>query len=331
MSALLEITDLDLTVHRPDGPRRILESVSLSVHAGEAVGLVGESGSGKSMTARSAMRLLPSSAKVTGSITFDGRSVLDMSERDLRAFRHRDVSMIFQDPRAAINPVRTIGDFLTESLRRHRRLPSREATARATRALDEVRISEPVRRLRQYPHELSGGMLQRVMICAALLSDARVILADEPTTALDVTTQAEVVGILDELRRGHGLGMLFITHDLELATAMCDRIYVMYAGRIVETRAAAEFEARANHPYSAALFAARPELGHFVPRLPAIPGRPIAAFEAGSGCAFADRCSFAESECRSEPIALRDIHNGQVRCRRAGDPVVVAGLSEGRR
>ncbi len=218
--------------------RAVLREVSLAIAAGEAVGLVGESGSGKSMTARAVARILPPGALVSGSVTFDGRDVRTLRGGALRQYRG-EVAVVFQDPRAHTNPVRTIGDFMTEALRTVRGVRGAEARRRAAQVLDEVGIEDGERRLRQYPHELSGGMLQRVMIGAALLTEPRLLLADEPTTALDVTTQAEVMAILDELRRDRGLALLFITHDLELASAVCDRTTVMYAGEIVETQPAA--------------------------------------------------------------------------------------------
>ena len=203
--------------------------------------------------------------------------------------------MIFQDPRAHINPVRRIGDFMTEALRTTGSVPVREARSRAVDMLGQVGIEDGERRLHQYPHELSGGMLQRVMIATALLTKPRLLLADEPTTALDVTTQAEVMAILDELRREFGLAMLFITHDLELAAAICDRTAVMYAGQIVEIRSSALLHDDPLHPYTAALAAARPDITQTAHRLHAIPGRPLSAFEAPADeCAFAARCDWAQ-------------------------------------
>ena len=207
--------------------------------------------------------------------------------------------MIFQDPRAHVNPVRRIGDFMTEALRANQGVSAAEAGRRAADMLAQVGIDDGERRLRQYPHELSGGMLQRVMIAAALLTEPALLLADEPTTALDVTTQAEVMAILDELRREFGLAMLFITHDLELAAAICDRTAVMYAGQIVEIRASDLLHDDPLHPYTAALAAARPDIAQTRARLRAIPGRPLSAFEAPRrACAFAPRCPHATAACR---------------------------------
>jgi oligopeptide/dipeptide ABC transporter ATP-binding protein len=242
-----------------------------------------------------------------------------MGSAELRRYRTRGIAMVFQDPRAHTNPVRRIGDFLTEALRTTMDVPKDEARRRAVCTLAEVGIEDGERRLRQYPHELSGGMLQRVMIAAALLAEPKLLLADEPTTALDVTTQAEVMAIIDELRREHAVAVLFITHDLELAAAVCDRTCVMYAGQIVEEQASASLNAGPLHPYTAALLAARPRLDGPAGQLPAIPGRPRSAFEVGEGCAFADRCPYCEPECMARPQALRRLESGLVRCRRAED------------
>jgi oligopeptide/dipeptide ABC transporter ATP-binding protein len=315
---LLEVSNL--TVHLPiDGTLQpVLAGVDLTLVAGESLGLVGESGSGKSMTARAIDMLLPNSAMRGGSVRFDGREVTELSGEDLKRFRMQ-VAMIFQDPRAHINPIRRIGDFMTEAAITHGVLSPREAEGRAVELLNEVGISDGVRRLRQYPHELSGGLLQRVMIAAALLTKPRLLLADEPTTALDVTTQSEVMAILSELQAATGLSVLFITHDLELAAAVCDRTAVMYAGQIVEVRASEQLD-NALHPYTAALTAARPRIDTTASRLPAIPGRPRSAFEAPADqCAFADRCSHVADVCRSARPILTPAPGGLVRCARVNE------------
>jgi oligopeptide/dipeptide ABC transporter ATP-binding protein len=315
VTALLEIDGLTVQLPVEGKLRTVLHDVSLTIGAGEALGLVGESGSGKSMTARAIGRLLPRGAETSGAIRFDGADVQSLGGQRLRAYRE-EVAMVFQDPRAHVNPVRRIGDFMTEGLRL-RGMARSEAAARAVASLDAVGIEDGARRLEQYPHELSGGLLQRVMIATMLLGDPRLMLADEPTTALDVTTQAEVMAILDALRRERGLALLFITHDLELAAAVCDRTVVMYAGQVVETRASALLESDPLHPYTAALAAARPDIGATSRRLAAIPGRPVSAFEAPDGCAFAPRCAFATEECREARPPVRPLENGEVRCRRA--------------
>jgi oligopeptide/dipeptide ABC transporter ATP-binding protein len=316
VTPLLDVDGLNVRlpidgIHRP-----VLREVSFSLRPGEAFGLVGESGSGKSMTARAIDRLLPAGAQVTGSIRFDGQDVGALTGAGLRQYRGR-VAMIFQDPRAHTNPVRRIGDFMTEALRTNMSVPGAEARARAVDMLGQVGIEDGERRLRQYPHQLSGGMLQRVMIATALLTQPRLLLADEPTTALDVTTQAEVMAILDDLRREFGLTMLFITHDLELAAAICDRTAVMYAGQIVEIRRSSLLHDDPLHPYTAALAGARPDIAQTTHRLRAIPGRPLSAFEAPQEeCAFAPRCPHARDVCLAAVPDLLEVGDGLSRCAR---------------
>jgi oligopeptide/dipeptide ABC transporter ATP-binding protein len=320
--SLLRVDSLTLSLPTEEGLRPILRDVSLAVERGEALGLVGESGSGKSLTLRSILRLLPRGAVVGGSIRLDQIDVTAADEPTLRRVRAGRIAMVFQDPRAHVNPVRRIGDFLTEALVRGRGVAAGEARRRAVTALGEVGIGEPERRVRQYPHELSGGMLQRVMIAAALLAEPELILADEPTTALDVTTQSDVMAILDELRRERGLALLLVTHDLELAAAVCDRLAVMYAGAIVETGTPDELLDAPRHPYTAALLAAQPEIDARRERLEAIPGQPQSAADAPSGCAFRSRCKHAEPRCAETEPALLD-HGGRlVRCLRADELVL---------
>ena len=319
MTTMLSVEELTVRVRGSEAHRTIVDRVSLTIAAGEALGLVGESGSGKSMTARAVLGLFPGGAEVTGRIEVGGASVLD-DDRALRAARSRRVAMIFQDPRAHINPVHRIGDFMTEAMRRHLHLDRREAERRAVALLTEVGIPDGPRRLRQYPHQLSGGLLQRVMIATAIAIEPDLILADEPTTALDVTTQSEVMAILGQLRAERGLAMLFITHDLELAAATCDRTAVMYAGRVVEERPSATLATDSQHPYTRGLLVARPSIETAVRRLPVIPGRPVAAFEAGAGCAFADRCALADDRCREAVPQLLETTDGKVACFRADQP-----------
>ena len=248
---------------------------------------------------------------------FDGREVSSLSGNDLKSFRSQ-VAMIFQDPRAHVNPVRRIGDFMTEALCSNHGVARSKARARAVDALAQVGIEYGERRLQQYPHNLSGGLLQRVMIAAALLTEPRLVLADEPTTALDVTTQAEVMAILDDLRREFGLAVLFITHDLDLAAAVCDRTAVMYAGQIMEVRDSARLHDDPLHPYTAAIGAARPDMTHSAHRLRAIAGQPLSAFDAPADeCAFAPRCPYAQEVCRSARPSLLDLDGGLSRCARA--------------
>jgi oligopeptide/dipeptide ABC transporter ATP-binding protein len=316
---LLSIRGLTVQLPVERVMRTVLHGVSLDINAGESVGLVGESGSGKTMTARAVGRLLPTGARVDGAILFEGREVRTLDGAAEKAYRAK-VAMIFQDPRAHINPVRRIGDFMTEALRTNQGMSTGDSSRRAVELLARVGIEDGERRLHQFPHELSGGLLQRVMIATALLTNPVLLLADEPTTALDVTTQAEVMGILEDLRQEFGLAILFITHNLELAAAVCDRTAVMYAGQIVEIRESNLLHSDPLHPYTAALAAARPSIEHTATRLIAIPGRPLSAFEAPANeCAFAPRCSFAEDVCRRSRPELSELGGGVTRCVRAAE------------
>ena len=317
MSALLEVEHLVVELPVEGRPQTVLRDVSLSIGTGEAVGLVGESGSGKSMTARAVARLLPRGAKVTGGLRYDGAEIAGLRGSALREYRGR-VAMVFQDPRAHINPVRTIGDFISEALCTNRGVSRRKARERAIATLDDVGIDDGARRLHQYPHELSGGLLQRVMIAAALLTEPQLLLADEPTTALDVTTQAEVMAILDELRRERGLALLFITHDLDLADAVCDRTCVMYAGQIVEDQASAALAQAPASPVHDVAGGGAP--GHR-------PGRPSGWRRSAAGrsrrsrrprgCAFAPRCDFAQERCTQQEPEPETVDGTTVRCLRA--------------
>ncbi|MET9400816.1 ABC transporter ATP-binding protein [Kitasatospora sp. NPDC002965] len=299
------MTVLDIRAYRlrlPNTARPVLAGVDLTVGARETVALVGESGSGKSLTSRSVLGLLPAGAATEGTVRVGGDDVLTMTPEQLRRLRTGTAAMIFQDPRAAINPLRRLGDFLTESVRLNGGLSAEAATARATEMLDAVGLPASV--LGRYPGQVSGGMLQRVMIAAALMGDPALILADEPTTALDVTSQAEVVALLGDLQERFGTGLLFVTHDLGLAAAIGDRVYVMYAGRIVETGPAEALFARPRHPYTAALLASTPRLDGPRGRLAAIEGRPPGLRDEPVGCPFALRCPLATSECTRQAPEL---------------------------
>lgn len=265
---LLEVDDLRASLVTKYRRLDLLNGVSFTLDRGEAIGLVGESGSGKSLTTRAIMRMLAKGFRTEGDIRFDGESVLGMNRERLRRFRGTDVGIIFQDPRAHVNPVHSVGDFLTEALVRERGVSREDAERRAVQLLDEVGVRHAERRLKQYPHELSGGLLQRVMIASVLLAEPQLILADEPTTALDVTAQSDVMAIIEEQRRARGLSLLFITHDLELANACCDRLAVMYAGEIVE-QGAHVYDAP-THPYTKELMGARPSIDERLQRLPVL-------------------------------------------------------------
>jgi peptide/nickel transport system permease protein len=304
--ALLEIRDLCIEFDTPTGPVRVVDDVSFDVGAGRIVGLVGESGCGKTVSSLSILRLLPSPPAriVGGSIRFKGQDLLDADFAQLRQVRGRDIAMVFQDPLASLDPVFTIGYQLTEAITNHERVTKKAALARATSLLESVHIPDPTQRLGAYPHQLSGGMRQRVMIAMALSCHPSLLIADEPTTALDVTIQAQIVELLHELREQEGLAVLFVTHDLALISELSDEIAVMYAGQVVEQSPTAKLFAHPAHPYTAALLAATPGVR-------AEPGRP--SLVAGgvpqggqfpSGCRFHPRCEFAEERCSSQVVAM---------------------------
>jgi peptide/nickel transport system ATP-binding protein len=318
MTPLLEVRDLRVALPIEGALQPVLRGVDLVVGRGEVLALVGESGSGKSVTARSIMRLLPNGATLVGDVTLDGMNLLGLTSRELRRVRARKVAMIFQDPRASINPVRSCGAQIMEVLRVGQGMSAKPARVRAAELLEMVSISDAQRVLNAYPFELSGGMLQRVLIAIALAAKPDLIIADEATTSLDVTVQADIVGILDGLRKTSGIGLLFITHDLELAAAISDRIAVMYAGRIVEEQVTGALFSRPRHPYSAGLLAARPEIHARQIRLKAIPGSPPGLSEIPLGCPFHPRCSIALGSCATEwPVARRLDSQVLVACHRA--------------
>ena len=296
----------------------VLQGVSLCIRDGEALGLVGESGSGKSMTTRAIMRLLPDDAKMSGSISYRGEEVSAFNKKRLSHYRSHNVGMVFQDPRSHINPMWKLGNFLTEAVVASGQMTKADAERQAVALLGEVGIPDGARRLQQYPHQLSGGLLQRVMIVAALMPSPDFVLADEISTALDVTLQSEVMAILNDLRTSRRLGMLFITHDLDLAAAVTDRLAVMYAGLIVENGPSDEICTSPRHPYTAALLASRPSMIR-VKRLRAVPGRPISASEAGDGCVFVSRCPFASEKCAAERPVMKEVTGRYVACHYAAD------------
>jgi len=312
MLIAIENLSIDLSAGRDSLP--VVVDVSLSIAEGESLALVGESGSGKSMTTKAITRTLPHGARQSGRITFDGRRVDLMTPPQLRDYRRKDIGMVYQDPRAHINPVRRIEDFLLEGLLLFDRRPRAALRAFVVDLLDEVGIADPERCLRSYPHQLSGGMLQRVAIAAALSTSPRLLLADEPTTALDVTTQAEVAKLLKRLQKQRGLAVLFITHDLDLAAELCDRIAVMYAGRVVEMQSSADLCRDPRHPYSQGLLQCRPTIDERLERLPVLEGNPTPAYEAPSGCAFAPRCPARMPVCAAVSPPLLAVGDGQLAC-----------------
>ena len=317
---VLEVDNLDTSLLIDGIVRPIVRGMSLTIGAGEVVGLVGESGSGKSITARSVIGLLPPGAVSTGSVRFLGQDTLSMSRRQLRGIRSDQIGMIFQDPRAHIDPLWKIDDYVGEGLRLHKGLSKAQARERSRALLESMGIADADRVLDCYPGQLSGGMLQRVMIAGALSCEPKLLIADEATTALDVTVQSDILAILRQLQESHSLSMLFITHDLALASVICDRVVVMYAGWPMAVQAAGDlFEAPA-HPYAAALVGARPRLDQKVERLRVVPGRPVSALEVSSGCPFRPRCTYAIAECEQLTPTLSQLAPGVLtECIRAGE------------
>jgi oligopeptide/dipeptide ABC transporter ATP-binding protein len=308
--ALLTIENLRVEFASDDGPLPAVKDVSLSVAPGEIVGLIGESGSGKSLTCRSVMRLIQRPGRIAaGRITFEDRDVLALSSSRLRDFRAHDAGMIYQDPFSSLNPVLRIGAQVAETLRANLGMGGAQAKAHAVELLDGVGIPEPARRALSYPHELSGGMRQRVMIALATASRPKLLLADEPTTALDVTTQAQILALLQRLRAERGMAVLLVSHDFGVIAQVCDRVAVMYGGHIVETAPIAEIYTGAQHPYTRALLESVPDLGSAgsVTRRPGIRGAPPELTDVLEGCVFAPRCDHRRDECASVTMALETI------------------------
>lgn len=299
MMALLSVNNLSVTLRSGGRDVIALNQVSFDMHAGETLALVGESGCGKSMTALAIMGLLNSrSPRISqGQILFEGRDLMQLSNRQYQQVRGKDIAMIFQDAMSALNPVKTIGDQLMEVLRLHLGLNRKDAFPRAVALLERVKIPDAARRMGDYPHQLSGGMSQRVMIAMAIACQPRVLIADEPTTALDVTIQAQILQLLRDIQRESGMALLLITHDLGVVAAMAQRVAVMYAGRIVEQADVLALFEQPGHPYTRGLLCSTPKSGQPGERLYAIPGRvpPLAALP--SGCAFRNRCPLACEAC----------------------------------
>ena len=320
------------------GRLQAVSDVSFHIKPGEALGLVGESGSGKSLTARAVLGLLPRGAAATGRIALDGRTLTDLSECAMRSVRGAGVGMIFQDPMSSLNPVLRVGDAVAQVVRAHRGVGWAEARRRAVALLRQTGIRDPDRRAGAYPHEFSGGMRQRVMIAMALAAGPRLLLADEPTTALDVMVQADILRLLDRLRREAGMGLLLVSHDLALVASVADRVAVMYAGQVVETGTTAEVLRAPLMPYTAGLLASsRRRRGQR--RLTALEGLPPGLRERPSGCRFAPRCPLVVDACRAAPIPMTEAAPGRLaRCLRSDlVPVLHAAgfnarrLSQGRR
>ena len=307
--ALLRVRDLAVSYRARHGTVVALRGVSLELRARECLGLVGESGCGKTQLLHAVMGLCGAGAQLQGSVCFRDQELLGAGEATLAALRGRRVALAFQDPMSALNPYLRIGTQLCEGARGQLGLTRRAAWQRAAMLLDTVQIEQPALRLRQFPHELSGGMRQRVMIAMALMCEPEVLLLDEPTTALDVTVQAQVLALLRELRARTGVAMIFVTHDLGVLAAIADRVAVMYAGRVVELAPAAQLYAAPRHPYTAGLLRSMPRLdAPLYERLPAIPGQPPRSAEDTPGCAFAPRCPLVHARCTLRP-ALRAVND----------------------
>ena len=317
---LLEVDELRTEFSNEDGIVRAVNGVTFSLREAETLGLVGESGCGKSVTALSIMRLLPRLGRVAGgSVRFESRNLLALSEPEMRQIRGNRIGMIFQEPMTSLNPVHTIGEQVAEAARIHQNLGRPAARARAEDMLRLVRIPDPSRRLRDYPHQFSGGMRQRAMIAMALVCSPRLLIADEPTTALDVTIQAQILRLILELKERIGAGVLMITHDLGVVAETCQRVIVMYAGRVVEEAPVQTLFDSAAHPYTRGLMASVPRgADRRRRRLPEIPGAVASLSQPMIGCAFAPRCPMAIDDCRAATPELRRIAVGhRVACLRA--------------
>ena len=309
--ALLEVENLQTHFRTPEGINRAVDGVSFRVDEGETLAIVGESGCGKSVTSMSLMRLIPEPpGKISGTIRFRGKDLLKLSDAEMRDIRGNDISMIFQEPMTSLNPVLTVGRQIRETLRLHQGLDKEAAEARAIEMLTLVGIPEPARRVRQYPHQLSGGMRQRVMIAISLACSPKLLIADEPTTALDVTIQAQILQLMLDLKRRVGAAVILITHDLGVVAEVAERVMVMYAGRKVEEAPVAELFRAPLHPYTRGLLGAVPKLGSSLTgaarRLAEIPGQVPGLKQRIEGCAFAGRCSLATDLCREVAPGLEE-------------------------
>ncbi len=309
--ALLEVDNLQTHFRTPDGINRAVDGLSFHVEAGETIAIVGESGCGKSVTSMSILRLIPEPpGKIAGSIRFNGRDLLKCSDREMRAIRGNEISMIFQEPMTSLNPVLTVGRQIGETLRLHQGLDRKQAEARAIEMLRLVGIPAPERRVREYPHQLSGGMRQRVMIAMALACNPKLLIADEPTTALDVTIQAQILDLMRDLKRRVGAAIVLITHDLGVVAEVAERVVVMYAGRKVEEAPVGPLFRNPRHPYTQGLLGSVPKLGSSLTgtetRLQEIPGLVPSLKAKIEGCVFASRCPYATDLCRKVAPALEE-------------------------
>jgi peptide/nickel transport system ATP-binding protein len=309
MSALLEVRELRTEFSGDDGAFAAVDGVGFELQAGRTLAIVGESGCGKSVTALSIMGLVPDPPGriAAGSIRFEGRELVGMPRRELRDLRGNGIAMIFQEPMSSLNPVFTVGEQIVEGLLRHRRIGRREAVARAIAMLEKVRIPAAAERFADFPHQLSGGMRQRVMIAMALACEPRLLIADEPTTALDVTIQAQILALMRTLQSETGTAVILITHDLGVVAEVADEVLVMYAGRVVERAPVTELFARPQHPYTVGLLGSMPRLDGEARRLASIEGQVPSPLARGPGCRFAARCPFVDAHCRAVEPPLREV------------------------
>ena len=320
--ALLQIKDLSVTFDSQDGPVHAVNNLSLSIDKGQTLGIVGESGSGKSQTAFSIMGLLAGNGRTSGSIKFDGQEILGASPKVLNTLRAKRIAMIFQDPMTSLNPYMKIADQMAEVLTLHQGMSKRDAVAECVRMLDAVKIPAAKERIRLYPHEFSGGMRQRVMIAMSLLCRPDLLIADEPTTALDVTVQAQIMDLLNDLQREFGMATVLITHDLGVVAGFCEKVLVMYGGRVMESAATDPLFAQPTHPYTRGLLGAVPRVDDEDASMTAIPGNPPNMASPPSGCPFRPRCNYAGDDCYVMP-PLANFAPGRARaCHRPVEKVI---------
>ncbi len=324
---LLALRDFTVAFRGESGPVPVVRGIDLTLASGEALGIVGESGCGKSVTWLAALRLLGRGAVTSGEVLLSGQDITRLSERELAGIRGGRIGLIFQDPTSSLNPVQRIGTQLGEVLRLHRGLRGKAARTEALRLLDRVGIADAARRLGQYPHEFSGGMNQRVMIALALAGEPDVLVADEPTTALDATIQAQILDLIRDIRRETGMGLVLISHDIGVVADLCDRVAVMYAGRVVETAATQDLLTRPRHPYTRGLLAALPTLDGPRVRLTPIPGTVPSPDAMPPGCAFAPRCPIAIETCGGEiPPLVLAAQDQRAACLRLGETATQPGM-----